>query len=72
MTRNEIIKIDGMICHHCVRAVETELEKLNIINYTVSIGSARILYNDAMVNTQDIINAINASGYEVIETKHIN
>ena len=48
MTRNEIIKIDGMICHHCVRAVETELEKLNIIN------------------------AINASGYEVIETKHIN
>ena len=72
MTKNEIIKIDGMICHHCIRAVETELEKLNIINYTVGIGSARVLYNDTIVSIKEITNTINASGYEVTETKQLN
>ena len=39
---NKEFKIEGMSCGHCVVAVEKELNKLEIKDKKVEIGSAKI------------------------------
>ena len=64
---NKEYKIEGMSCSHCVMAVEKELNKLDIKNKTVEIGSAKIEFDPDKVSEDDIKNAIKESGYIVIE-----
>ena len=60
-------KIKGMSCGHCVMAVEKELNKLNLNQKHVEIGSAKVEFNPQDVSEEDIINAIRNAGYSVIE-----
>ena len=60
-------KIEGMSCGHCVMAVEKELNKLNIKNKKVEIGSAKIEFDLDKVSEEDIKNSIKESGYIVTE-----
>lgn len=60
------IKIEGMSCRHCVKAVEVELTELNLDSYKVEIGSANVHYDEHKVNYTDIANAIEDAGYKVI------
>ena len=60
-------KIEGMSCGHCVMAVEKELNKLDIKNMKVEIGSANIEFDPDKVSEEDIKNSITESGYTVIE-----
>jgi copper chaperone len=60
-------KIEGMSCGHCVMAVEKELNKLDIKNKKVEIGSAKIEFDPDKVSEEDIKNSITESGYIVIE-----
>ena len=64
---NKEYKIEGMSCSHCVMAVEKELNKLNIKNKKVEIGSAKIEFDPDKVSEEDIKNSIKESGYVVIE-----
>ena len=59
------IEITGMSCEHCVKAVNKELEKLNLNSYDVEIGLATISYEETVVEESEIINAIEEAGYEV-------
>ena len=59
-------KIEGMSCQHCVKAVEEELDKLNINSHHVEIGLARVEYEETMVEETEILSAIEEAGYEVI------
>ncbi len=61
------IKISGMTCHHCVKAVEFELKKLPLVNYKVEIGKATVTFNPNAVSLGAIIEAIEEAGYKVIE-----
>ena len=65
MIKNEVIKINGMTCRHCVKAVESELGKLDLANFSVDIGSASIEYDDSKLAINEIIEAVKESGYEV-------
>ena len=56
-----------MSCSHCVMAVEKELNKLDIKNRKVEIGSAKIEFDPDKVSEEDIKNSITESGYIVIE-----
>ena len=64
---NKEYKIKGMSCGHCVMAVEEELNKLNIKNKKVEIGSAKIEFDQDKVSEEDIKNSIKKSGYIVTE-----
>ncbi len=64
---NKEFKIEGMSCSHCVMAVEKELNKLDIKNKKVEIGSAKIDFDPNKVSEEDIKNSITESGYTVIE-----
>ena len=56
-----------MSCGHCVMAVEKELNKLDIKNMKVEIGSANIEFDPDKVSEEDIKKSITESGYTVIE-----
>jgi len=60
-------KIEGMSCGHCVFAVEKELNKLDIKNKKVEIGSAKIEFHPDKVSDEDIKNSITEAGYTVTE-----
>ncbi len=60
-------KIEGMSCGHCVMAVEKELNKLEIKNKKVEIGSAKIEFDPDKVSEEEINSSITEAGYIVIE-----
>jgi copper chaperone len=59
-------KIEGMSCRHCVMAVEKELAKLELAESKVDIGSAKVVYDESKIEENEIIEAINESGYKVV------
>jgi len=64
---NKEYKIEGMSCNHCIMAVEKELNKLEIENKTVEIGSVKIEFDPDKVSEEDIKNSIQEAGYTVVE-----
>ena len=60
------LNIEGMSCQHCVRAVKTELSKLNINIKDVKIGSAEVEYDEGKINERDLKTAIENAGYKMI------
>jgi len=58
-------KIEGMSCNHCVAAVQKSLAKINIQNCEVSIGSAKVDFDEHKIKEAEIIKAIQEAGYRV-------
>jgi copper chaperone len=67
MIKKETIRINGMSCSHCVKSVENEISKLPAIRYRVEIGLMDIEYDESTVMREQIVNAVEAAGYEVVE-----
>lgn len=59
-------KIEGMTCHHCVMAVETELREAGFENFEVEIGSAKVEFDNPSENTGKVVSAIEEAGYKVV------
>jgi copper chaperone len=59
-------KIEGMSCNHCVMAVKKNLANLQLKNFEVTIGSARVDFNEKLVTEEKVMEAIEDSGYKVI------
>jgi copper chaperone len=64
--KTEEVKIDGMSCGHCVMAVRKELSRLPLKIKDVSIGSAKIEYDEAKVSNDEIKRAVANAGYSVV------
>jgi copper chaperone CopZ len=61
------IKIDGMSCQHCVRAVFTSLTAVEgIARADVSIGAAEVEH-DGLVTVERLREAIGVAGYSVVD-----
>ena len=65
--KTEKVKIDGMSCGHCVMVVRKELSRLPVKIKDVSIGSAKVEYDEAKVTYDEIKKAIANAGYSVAE-----
>ena len=65
--KNEIFKISGMSCDHCIHAVTKEIKKLPIEKMEVALGSARVEYNEKKISHDNIVAAIREAGYEVAQ-----
>lgn len=58
------LKIEGMTCEHCVRAVDGRLRRTAGVEVgKVAVGSADINYDPAKVSVHDIEEAIADEGY---------
>ncbi len=61
------LRIAGMSCHHCVMAVQKELEKLPGVKVSeVKIGSASVDFDEAKTRKEQINAAVKEAGYEVV------
>ncbi|HEY3275439.1 MAG TPA: cation transporter [Syntrophorhabdaceae bacterium] len=61
-----IISIEGMSCQHCVMQVDKALKTLGgIADSEVTIGAAKVHYDETRVKKEDIVAAIEAAGYKV-------
>ena len=60
------IKIDGMSCQHCVMSVEKAVDAVEGINSSeVSVGSAKISYDDIKTDRDAFVKAVQDAGYKV-------
>ena len=58
-------KIEGMSCNHCVMAVQKNLSKIKLIKFEVTIGSAKVEFDENEIAEEAIIKAIEEAGYKV-------
>ncbi len=59
------LNIEGMSCEHCVRAVKSELAKLDINVKDVKIGLAEVEYDENKIKESDLKNAVENAGYKL-------
>ncbi|MEI0604120.1 heavy-metal-associated domain-containing protein [Brachyspira alvinipulli] len=65
--KNVTIKINGMGCQNCVKAVTEELTSLdgiNKVNVSLENACAEIEYDESKINTDKMISAIKELEYE--------
>jgi len=58
--------VEGMNCKHCVKAIELELEEMNLESFKVEIGSVEVKFNIDNHSEEDIINAIDEACFKVV------
>lgn len=58
--------IEEMSCQHCVMAVQKNLSRLNLKKYDVSIGIAKVEFDEQVIKEEMIIKAIEDAGYKVV------
>jgi copper chaperone len=59
-------KIEGMSCNHCVMAVQKNLSKIKLTKFEVTIGSAKVEFDNNEIVEEQIIKAIEDAGYQVV------
>ena len=61
------VRIEGMSCQHCVRAVFTSLAAVEgITRADVSIGAAEVEH-DGRVTVEQLKEAVSVAGYSVVD-----
>ena len=66
--QNVTLKVEGMSCGHCVKAVESSVGELNgIESVKVNLDEAKVAisFNDAQVSLEQIKETIEEQGYDV-------
>ena len=64
----KILKVGGMSCEHCVRAVTDAVGSIagvESVKVSLETGSAEVVYNPALVSLDQIRAAIIEENYEV-------
>jgi copper chaperone CopZ len=61
-----VVKIEGMSCQHCVMRVRKAIEGLaGVSGNDVSVGAARVMYDESKIKAADLEQAIEKAGYRV-------
>lgn len=59
------LKITGMSCGHCVKAVEKALDQVQGVQArTVQVGSAEVTFDAQQASTERLLDAIREEGYQ--------
>lgn len=62
------LKVEGMSCGHCVKAIENGVGELNgveAINVSLEQGLVDVVFDNSKVTTSNIKEAIEEEGYTV-------
>ncbi|ACB84681.1 copper chaperone CopZ [Natranaerobius thermophilus] len=65
---NITLKVEGMACEHCKKAIEKELNNLDGVDKAeveLSKGQVDVSFNPDRVTKEDLVNAITEAGYQV-------
>jgi copper chaperone len=62
----ETITITGMTCGGCVASVQRALERIGVQQSDVSIGTAVVEYDESKMSHDDVIEAIEDAGFDVV------
>ena len=63
----KILKIGGMSCEHCVRAVTeavVSIAGVKSVNVSLEAGTAEVLFDSGLVSLDEIKAAIAGEGYD--------
>ena len=61
-----VLKVDGMSCDHCVRAIEGALKELGAESKVdLASGKANVSFDEGKTALADILAAIEEQGYTV-------
>ncbi|MBI5098021.1 MAG: heavy-metal-associated domain-containing protein [Nitrospirae bacterium] len=61
-----ILTIEGMSCQHCVMSVKKAVESISgVASADVSIGKAKVVFDESKTNRDEIALAIHNAGYKV-------
>ena len=66
--KQELIKVAGMTCNHCVQTITKALKKisgLNSIDVSLDSKEVNVLYNENETNLQEITKKIVEVGFEL-------
>jgi len=66
---NKILKVEGMTCASCAKAVERVTKKLaGVSDASVNIATEKlnITYDDSLIKLSDIQNAVEKAGYKIV------
>jgi len=66
MTKVEI-KVEGMSCNHCVKAVEVDLDELELASFEVEIGKVSATFDETIISEKRIAETIECAGYKVVK-----
>ncbi|MFW0861979.1 MAG: heavy metal translocating P-type ATPase [Candidatus Komeilibacteria bacterium] len=72
MDKRISLSIKGMSCASCVNHIETDLNKLagvKSVSVNLVLEQAVVVFNDAKLSQEDIINTVAQSGYQAEEIK---
>jgi copper chaperone len=62
--KTETLKVEGMSCGHCVKALEKSLAKVKgLTKATVTVGSAEVSYDPALASRADFGKAVSEAGF---------
>jgi len=67
--QNQLIKINGMSCGHCVMAVEKSIRKLpgiEDVKVQLAEGQALVVFDESKVSLAAIAHSIEEAGYSVV------
>ena len=68
MSQTETLRIEGMSCQHCVRAVRSALEGVpGVTIEDVQVGTARVRIDDGEADRSRLVKAIEGEGYAVVD-----
>jgi len=68
MNQTETLRINGMSCQHCVRAVRGALEGVpGVTVEDVQVGTARVRIEDGVADRSQLVKAIEGEGYAVAD-----
>ena len=63
-----LMKIEGMSCNHCVMRVKKAIDQLpGVIESSVEIGAAKVVYDDKTVTKEAVSKAVDDAGYKVVQ-----
>lgn len=68
--KKKTIKVEGMTCSHCKNSVENALNKLDGVDSAVvslEDNQATVQYDDSRVSSNELKEAIEEQGYDVIK-----
>lgn len=61
-----IFKVDGMSCHHCIKAIEKQFEKAGLKNYKVQIGLIEIDLDENIITVEKLKSIVEEAGYNIV------
>ncbi|UCF86926.1 MAG: heavy-metal-associated domain-containing protein [Nitrospiraceae bacterium] len=60
------LKIEGMTCQHCVMNIKKAIDGIaGVKSSEVSIGNAKVVYDEPQTNKDEIEKTIQNSGYKI-------